>query len=472
MPASTLGRRASDFLGKKELDMAPLDYESLSREHVLHAMQREKSVIFERAQGARMWDVDGKMYLDTMSGSAGPAMVGHAHPAVVDAITKQAAKLPTVNLLHDSTTAIEFCARLASIAPRGLSKCFLCPGGGEAVEAAIKFAIHVTGRAEVISLTGGYHGMSLATMSLGGLPLLRSWFPGATRWPTFRQVPSADAYRPPLGEESDLVRAAIRALESSLDAAGFNQPAALLMELVQGPNGHAVFPADYYREVQRVCRHRDILLVVDEIQTGLGRCGSMWACDLYEVRPDILVIGKALGGGMPIGAFITRADLVKPGLESQPWHMLTFMNQPLIAAAGLAVLDIIESEQLVERARTLGEHATTRFREMAERYDVIGDVRGPGLFIGVDFVEDRKTKVPATSACRAAWMFALERGLITQFGGSGGNVYKFKPPVTTPLADFDRMLELSEELVAFIQNAVHGAGAPIEENAKPVIVRR
>src|SRR5262249_50657960 len=160
-------------------------------------------VIFEHAEGAKLWDVNGKMYFDTMSGSAGPAMIGHAHPAVADAIAKQAARLPTVNLLHDSTTTVEFCTRLASIAPAGLSKCFICPGGGEAVEAAVKFAIHVTGHAEIISLTGASHGMSLAPMSLGGMPAIRSWFPGATRWPTFRQVPSADAYRPPLGEGPD-----------------------------------------------------------------------------------------------------------------------------------------------------------------------------------------------------------------------------------------------------------------------------
>jgi 4-aminobutyrate aminotransferase-like enzyme len=434
--------------------MTPSKYESLSHQYVLHAVQREKTVIFDHAKGAKLWDVNGKMYLDTMSGSAGPAMIGHAHPVVADSIAKQAARLPTVNLLHDSTTTIEFCERLASIAPAGLSKCFICPGGGDAIEAAIKFAIHVTGRAEIISLTGAYHGMSLATMSLSGMPAIRSWFPGATRWPTFRQVPSADAYRPPLGEGANISETAIHALESSLDSGGFNQPAALLMELVQGPNGHAVFPAEYYRGVQRICKHHKILLIVDEIQTGLGRCGSMWACDLYGVQPDILVIGKALGGGMPIGAFITRPELITQGLESQPWHMLTFMNQPLMAAAGLAVLNVIEDEKLVQRAQTLGKQATARFREMALRYDVIGDVRGPGLFIGIDFVTDRKTKAPATEACKAAWAFALERGLITQFGGLGSNVYKFKPPLTTPAADFEEMLDISEEVVAFIQQKV------------------
>jgi 4-aminobutyrate aminotransferase-like enzyme len=252
------------------------------------------------------------------------------------------------------------------------------------------------------------------------------------------------------------VKAAVNALESSLNSAGFNQPAALLMELVQGPNGHVVFPLEYYGEVQRICRERDILLIVDEIQTGLGRCGSMWACDLYGVRPDILIAGKALGGGMPIGVFLTRPDLIPPDLESQPWHMLTFMNQPLIAAAGLAVLDVIEKENLVARARELGKIASERFRQFAKRYDVIGDVRGPGLFIGVDFVEDRRKKTPATKACSAAWEFALDRGLITQFGGFASNVYKFKPPLTTPNDDFTRMLEISEEVVAFIQDAVQG----------------
>jgi 4-aminobutyrate aminotransferase-like enzyme len=134
--------------------------------------------------------------------------------------------------------------------------------------------------------------------------------------------------------------------------------------------------------------------------------------------------------------------------------MLTFMNQPLAAAAALAVLDIMEREQLAARARTLGAQFTEEFQSLARRYEVIGDVRGPGLFVGVDFVEDRNTKAPATAACRKAWDFAIEKGLITQFGGFASNVYKFKPPLTTPPEDFERMLEISEEMVAFIQNEV------------------
>jgi 2,2-dialkylglycine decarboxylase (pyruvate) len=439
------------------------DYRSLSSEYILRAVKKDKSLIFERGEGSRLWDIHGKVYLDTMSGSAGPAMVGHAHPAVAEAVARQMAKLPSHNILHESVPVIEFCRRLAAIAPAGLTKTFLCTGGGEAIEAAIKFAIRVTGRSEVLSLTGAYHGMSLATMGLTGMPALRKWLPGAVRWPGFRQIPSADSYRPPLGEGSENWRAAVHALEADLDGASSGQVAAFLMEIVQGPNGHSLFPAEYYRGIQRVCRERGLLLIVDEIQTGLARCGTTWACDLFDVRPDILVAGKALGGGVPMGTFTTRKDLIPDDLESEAWHMLTFMNQPLAAAAGLAVLDIVEKERLAERARTLGTEATEWFRDLARRFEVIGDVRGPGLFIGVDFVEDRRTKAPATAACRKAWEFALEHGLITQFGGISSNVLKFKPPLTTPEADFKRMLEIAAETVAFIQREVD------QQGTKPVV---
>ncbi len=430
-----------------------MDYETLSNEYLLRAVKKEKSRIFVRGEGSRVWDTQGRMYLDTMSGSAGPAMVGHANPLVAEAIARQAATLPTTNVLHESVPVIEFCQRLAAITPHGLTKTFISTGGGEAIEAAIKFAMRVTGRVEVLSLTGGYHGASLATMGLSGMLSVR-WLPGALRWPAFRQIPSADAYRPPLGEGPDGWKAAVRAFEADLDGASSGQVAAFLMEIVQGPNGHAVFPTEYYSAIQQVCRKRGVLLIVDEIQTGLARCGATWACDLFDVRPDILVAGKALGGGFPLGTFTTRKDLIPQGMEAEAWHMLTFMNQPLAAAAGLAVLDIVEKQHLAERARVLGAMATEWFRDLARRFEVIGDVRGPGLFIGIDFVEDRQTKAPATEACRRGWEFALDHGLITQFGGIHANVYKFKPPLTTPEDDFRRMLEISADTVAFIQQEV------------------
>jgi len=365
------------------------------------------------------------------------------------------ATLPTTNILHQSDAVVEYCTRLAGLTPAGLTKIALVAGGGDAVEAAIKLAMRVTGRTEVLSLHGAYHGMSLATMSLAGIAPDRSWLPGAVRWPTFRQVPNADAYRNPLGDGPDAWRASVRALENAMDG-GYGQVAAFVMEVVQGPNGHVVFPPGYYEAVQRACRARGALLIVDEIQTGLARCGATWACDLFDVRPDILVAGKALGGGVPIGALAVRADLVDSAIEAEPWNILTFMNQPLAAAAGMAVLDVVGDERLVERARSLGARATSRFQGLAERFDTVGDVRGPGLFVGVDFVLDQTSKQPATEVCAEAWRFAIEHGLLCQFGGIGSNVLKFKPPLTIPEDDFERMLDLVEDVAGFIEERVHG----------------
>jgi 4-aminobutyrate aminotransferase-like enzyme len=266
-------------------------------------------------------------------------------------------------------------------------------------------------------------------------------------------VPNADTYRNPLAEGPDAWQASARALENAMDG-GYGQVAAFVMEVVQGPNGHVIFPPGYYQAVQRACRARGVLLIVDEIQTGLARCGATWASELFDVRPDLLVAGKALGGGVPFGALAVRADLVDDALEAEPWNILTFMNQPLAAAAGSAVLDVVDGERLVERAQRLGAEATSRFQELAGRFGAIGDVRGPGLFIGIDFVLDRASRQPATEICEAAWRFAVERGLLCQFGGIGGNVLKFKPPLTTPDDDFHRMLDLVEEVAGFIEQRV------------------
>lgn len=406
-----------------------------------------------------MWDVAGNEYLDAVSGTNGPAMVGHAHPRVTAAVAGQLEELPSHFLVHDNVPMIRFAERVDEISPVGPAKTFLCPGGGEAVEAAVKLAMRVTGRTEVISLHGSYHGMSLATMGLGGIPSLHEWLPDGVRWPGFQQAPCPDPYRPPLGESN--WRVVERALEAMLDAGTHRLAAAVVLELVQGPGGHVELPLGYAREVSKICRELGVLLIVDEVQTGLGRCGTTWACNRHDVQPDIVVIGKAFGGGFPFGGVVVRADLVDEEVESSPWHILTFMNQPLQAAAGNAVLDIFEDEALAHRATTLGAHANARFEEMQDRYEVVGDVRGPGLFIGVDLVEDRAERRPATDACTAAWDHAMELGLITWFGGAG-NVLKFKPPLVASDDEIDQMLDLCEETIRFVEHRVHGKSACVQ----------
>jgi 2,2-dialkylglycine decarboxylase (pyruvate) len=428
--------------------------------YVLGALRRDLRVVFTHARGCRMWDAAGNEYLDAVSGTNGPAMVGHAHPHVTEAVSAQLDRLPSTFLIHDSEPVIRFAERIDAISPVGPAKTFLCPGGGEAIETAVKLAMRLTGRAEVVSLHGAYHGMSLATMGLGGLPALREWLPEGLRWPSFQQAPLPDPYRPPLGEGG--WEPVVRALEATLDAGTVHLPAAVLLELVQGPGGHVELPRGYASEVARICRERGVLLIVDEVQTGLGRCGTTWACDLHEVQPDIVAVGKAFGGGFPFGGVIARADLIDADVEASPWQILTFMNQPLQAAAGNAVLDIYEREGLAERADRLGAQARARFAEMAELYAVIGDVRGPGLFIGVDLVADRDSRAPATEACSAAWEHAMGLGLITWFGGAGGNVLKFKPPLTSSEAEIDTMLDRCEETIAFVERQVRSQEAVVQ----------
>jgi 2,2-dialkylglycine decarboxylase (pyruvate) len=369
-------------------------------------------------------------------------------------VSRQLSELSSTFLSHLSVTSVEFARRLAAVAPAGLTQSYLCPGGGEAVEAAIKLAMRITGRSEAIALQGSYHGMSLGMMSLGGIPALREWFPGGVRWPTFYQVPGANPYRPAFAGEEAWTES-IRALEAALDGGTYHRVAAIALELVQGPGGHIELPHAYVADVQRICRERGILLIVDEVQTALGRCGTLWATDLYGVQPDMVTVGKAFGGGFPFGAVLTRPDLIDDAIERDPWNILTFQNQPLQAAAALAVLDIVQEERLDERARQLGEVARARFESMAERYQVIGDVRGPGLFIGVDLVLDREGKAPATEECTRAYSYALDQGLITWFGGAG-NVLKFKPPLTSSDEEVDEMLARCESVIAFVEREVHG----------------
>jgi 4-aminobutyrate aminotransferase / (S)-3-amino-2-methylpropionate transaminase / 5-aminovalerate transaminase len=428
--------------------------------YVLGNLRLPRRIVFTRGSGCRLWDADGNEYLDAVSGTNGVALMGHGHPEVGAALTRQFEQLPSHFFVHDNPQMIELAERISAIAPHSPTKTYLCPGGGEGIDAAIKLALRVTGRTEVLSLHGAYHGTSLAGMGLGGIPMLRDWFPGAARWPHFQQVASPDPYRPSLGEPGDW-RPAARSLEATLDFGTFNDVAAVVLELVQGPNGHVALPKEYVTEVRRVCTERGILMIVDEVQTGLARCGAMWACDLYDVVPDIIVIGKAWGGGFPFGGIVVRADLITPEIEASPWHILTFGNQPLQAAAALAVLDIVERDGLVERAAALGERARTRFREMAEQYEVIGDVRGPGLFIGVDLVEDRETRVPATAACAVGNEHAFDIGLLTWFGGAG-NVLKFKPPVISTEAEIDAMLDRCEEVIEVIDRSVtESRGRPL-----------
>lgn len=427
--------------------------ESVSSRSILHGVKTPYDVIFERALGTRLWDVDGKEYRDLVSGTMGTAMIGHSHPAVVKAVTEQVAQMASNLYFFDNAPMARFADKMAEIAPPGLDRTLLCPGGGEGVETAIKLAMRATGRTEVLSLTGAYHGMSLATMGLGGMSKLRSWMPGATRWPNFSQIPHPHEFQRTQNiSEDEAVAAGLSALRAALTGGSYKQVAAVVVEISQGPNGHITAPPSYFQEMQEICAEHDVLVIVDEVQTGLGRCGSMWASDVVGLRPDILVIGKCFGGGVPFGGVIARGDLIEEEVEKQGWHYLTFMNQPLQAAAGLAVVGVVEDENLVQRAADLGERSRAFLQRRAEQYATLTDIHGPGLFLTVEFRDGGDDQL-AAQACREAYYNGIENGVITYLGGKG-NILKFKPALTISDNECDELLDMFDTILAFADKRV------------------
>lgn len=423
------------------------------RAFLLHSLARppvDKRLIFVEGKGAILKDISGKEYIDGISGTNGPLLVGHSHPKVVQAVKDQVEKLSQHMTIFDNIPSIEAASKLHAIVPAEwkLGKTYFCPGGGEAVEVALKLIMKQTHKSEVISLHLSYHGLSLGTMSLGGMPWLRSFVAGGIRWPGFHQIPNAYCYRCPYGLEHPGCGLQCAAeLENAIKYGSSGSVAAFIMEPVQGPGGHIEFPDEYYREVRRICDDNGVLLIADEVQTGLGRCGAYFASQLHNLKPDVLILGKALGGGLPVGAVMFREDLTPPALEKETWHSLTFQNNPLVCAAASAVLDVIQQEKLPERAARLGKRFTQTFQELAEQHSIIGQVRGPGLFIGLELVKNRKTKEPAIQEAGQAVWSALDKGLIT-FTGGLGNVLKVKPPATITDEQADRLLHIMGEVVA------------------------
>ncbi len=423
------------------------------RPFLLHSLARppvDKRLVFVEGKGAILKDINGKEYIDGISGTNGPLLVGHSHPKVVQAVKDQVEKLSQHMTIFDNIPSIEAASKLHSIVPSEwkLGKTYFCPGGGEAVEAALRLIMKQTRKSEVISLYLSYHGLSLGTMSLGGMPWLRSFVAGGIRWPGFHQIPNAYCYRCPYGLEYPGCGLQCAAeLENAIKYGSSGSVAAFIMEPVQGPGGHIEFPDEYYREIRRICDDNGVLLIADEVQTGLGRCGAYFASQLHNLKPDVLILGKALGGGLPVGAVMFREDLTPQTLEKETWHSLTFQNNPLVCAAASAVLDIIQQEKLPERAARLGKKFTQTFQELAQQHSIIGQVRGPGLFIGLELVKNRKTKEPAIQEAGQVVWSALDKGLIT-FTGGLGNVLKVKPPVTITDEQADRLLHIMGEVVA------------------------
>jgi 4-aminobutyrate aminotransferase-like enzyme len=448
----------------------------VSDEEVAHARQFSltplKSTILYRGEpgGAVVHDRAGNAYIDCTA-QAWTLNVGYCNPDVLATAVEQMKYLTHVRYAYPTIPRIKLINRLSTLFPGEPRKaCLNIQGGGAANEAAMKLAmINKPGADIFLVASRGYHGASLATITAS------QYFPYITRFPCFgrdRFVRFAYpyCYRCPLDQDIracglaclDFVEHAIR-YHASGTIAG------LIIEPMQGAGGQVPTPPGYLAGLKEICRKHEIFLIYDECQTSFGRIGAMSAAEYYGVMPDMFVLSKGLGGGFPIGALVVRADL--KGFTVVEEHT-TFGSDPLPFAAALANIEVIERMGLCERARALGEKATAYLRQLQEEHEIIGDVRCPGLFIGVELVEDRESKTPATERAAAFIEVAKKLGVIFDLSmpdivdgrPTMRNVIKIKPPLTISDEQLGRVLETFKFCVDQVSQ--------IPEEMKQEIVRR
>jgi 4-aminobutyrate aminotransferase/(S)-3-amino-2-methylpropionate transaminase len=418
--------------------------------YVIHGWGYSPIVLVE-GKGAIVKDINGREYIDAISQMAGPTSIGASHPKVVEAVKKQVEKISLTFSGSINIPRVELSEKLAKITPPKLNKFFFACGGSEAVETALEGAMKITGKNEVISLYNAYHGGTLATLSLGQ-PCHREGFPTI---PGFRQIPSPYCYRCSYGKEYPNCNfECARALEDIIRYGTYNNVAAFIAEPMLGNGGHIIPPdKEYFKIVREICDKYDVLLITDEIQTGFGRTGKMWACEHYDFQPDIMVIGKAMGGGLPISATVFREDILPPDFGKRAWHTFTFSGAPIVCAAASAAIDVVIEEKLPERAAKMGDFMMERLKLMQEKHPLIGDVRGKGLFIGVELVKDKKTKERAVDEATKVLQGSQRRGVL--FGISSlvnvGNVIKIKPPLNITEDMATKILDVFEKAVSEVE---------------------
>lgn len=373
-------------------------------------------VVEDHAEGVYVWDKQGKKYLDFL-GLYGTLSLGHRHPRVVEAVKRQLDKMPmSVRVMISEPTSL-LAAKLAEITPGDLSMTFFGNSGAEAVEAAFKLARIHTGKPEVITTEKGFHGKTMGALSLTPKPDYQE--PVRPLVPGVRVVPFGNA--------------------AAVEAAIGPETAAVIVEPVQGEGGINIPPEGYLRELREITSQKGVLLIFDEVQTGMGRTGRLWASDWEGVAPDLLTSAKALGGGvMPIGATIGREELFEPFKENPLIHSSTFGGNPLAAVAALAAIEVTLEEELPARAEEMGKYLLESLSGLKDSYpDFISDVRGKGLMVGIEFTD---ADIGAIVISELA-----SRGVLTAFGLNNPKVVRLEPPLIVGREHIDEAVGALDE---------------------------
>ena len=424
---------------------------------VTHAL----TVYAERAANAEVWDAEGRRYIDFASGIA-VLNTGHLHPKVKAALERQLAKLTHACFqVTPYEGYVELAERLNAIAPGSTpKKTLFLTTGAEAVENAVKIARFHTQRSAVIAFSGGFHGRTIACSSLNGkVQPYKSGFGGML--PEVYHAPFPMSYHGGTVDES--MDALAQLLKVAVDPA---RVAAIIIEPVLGEGGFYAAPQELLQRLRKLCDEHGMLLIIDEVQTGFGRTGKMFAVEHAGIEPDLLTVAKSLAGGVPLSAVIGKAHI----MDAPPPGGLggTFAGSPLGCATGLAVLDIIRDEQLLERAQRIGHFMTSRLKGLQVRFPGIGDVRGLGAMIAIELVKDQRADHPDPELTKALVLAAARQGLILLSCGFYSNVIRFLAPLTIPDALLKEGFKLLEQA---LHDAVHmsareiAAAAPVEGQA-------
>jgi 4-aminobutyrate aminotransferase/(S)-3-amino-2-methylpropionate transaminase len=385
------------------------------------------------ARGAMMWDVEGREYID-FAGGIGVMNIGHCHPKVVAAIKEQAEKLMhSCFMVNPYESAVNLAQKLCQITPGDFAKkAVFLNCGAEAVENAVKIARYYTKRPAIIVFENGYHGRTLLTMTMTSKvkPYKLGFGPFAP-----------EIYRMPFGD----VAGPEKLHDFFISNVNPEAVAAVVAEPVQGEGGFIVPPPGYFQELVKICRDNGILFIADEIQSGMGRTGKMFAIEHWGVEPDLIIVAKSLAAGMPLAAVVGRAEIMD---AVHAWGLGgTYGGNPVACAAGLAVLEVFEEENMLNKALTLGEKLKARFEKWQKQFDLIGGIRGLGAMLGLELVKGEKRE-PAADEAKQLAGFCLEKGLMVLACGTYGNVIRVLAPFVITDEQLEKGFGIMEEGLA------------------------
>ena len=382
----------------------------MSEDQFMGNLYQRFPVTIEKGVGAHVWDVDGKEYIDCMGGY-GVALVGHKNQRVNDAIKEQIDKIITVHSSLYNKTREEFLKTLIGLAPKGLTQVHLNNSGAEAIEAAMKFARKFTGKKGMVAMKGSYHGKSFGALSLTFNPKYRKAFAPLVEKVSFASYGDMESLRSVIDDDTAFV----------------------ILEPIQGESGIIVAPEGFLQEVRKLCDEKGILLIFDEIQAGLGRTGRLWACDHWNTAPDILCLAKGIAGGVPMGATLTRPDILASISKGE--HSSTFGGNPISCAAGTAALKAITEDGLIENSDKMGKLFREGLEKLKEKHSMIREIRGKGLMIGIEMKFEVKDIL----------MGLIKKGVLMLY--SGRNILRILPPLVISEDDVTKVLHALDSVL-------------------------